>query len=390
MDNQQTFESNKCCIIIPTYNNATTIGRVIESVLAYSDKVIVINDGSTDSTQTILEGFDNITILNHPENRGKGYSLRKSFDYAVEQGYDYALTLDSDGQHLAEDIPVFLEALANSPDTLLIGARNMQVDNVPLKSSVGKKFSNFWIKVTTGLVLADTQSGFRLYPIRKMKGIKFVSTRFEFEVEVIVKSVWNDIAIKSVPVQVFYAPVEERISHYRPFVDFMRISMLNVMLVTLALFTFWPRKAIRVYRRKGFKKLVLDEIFQSTDSNLKVASALGFGIFMGIVPIWGYQLIVGFTLAHLMKLNKAIFFIAANISLPPLIPLILFASFYVGGWLLGTNETLIFGLSDMTLENSLTYLKQYLIGSIVLAILSGTVMFTISYLTLSLVQKAKN
>lgn len=377
------------CVIIPTYNNHATVGGVIRDVLAYTRDIIVINDGSTDGTEEVLRQFPGISVLKNEKNRGKGFSLRKGFAFSLEKGFDYAITLDSDGQHLAKDIPVFIDKIREEPETLIIGARNMNVDNVPTKSSVGKKFSNFWITVTTGLKLQDTQSGYRLYPIRKMAGIRYLSKRFEFEVEAIVKAVWQGIPVTSVPVSVYYAPVDERISHYRPFVDFIRISLLNVLLVTLAIFTFWPKRFAGHHPGKSFKQIFKDEILQATGSNFLIAASIGFGIFMGITPIWGYQLLVGFTLAHFLKLNKAIFFVAANISIPPVIPVLLFLSFYTGGLLMGNSAYSSFSIQDMSFDISYAHLKQYVLGAIVFAAVSGTVVFLASYLLLTLFRKRK-
>jgi glycosyltransferase involved in cell wall biosynthesis len=383
------FESHKCCIIIPTYNNRATLAGVIGDALLHTSRIIVINDGSTDGTAEVLERFKDIDVLENKVNRGKGYSLRRAFRFALDKGYDYAITIDSDGQHLVRNLPAFLVKSIQHPDALIIGSRDMNVDNVPLKSSVGKRFSNFWITVMTGLKLSDTQSGFRLYPIRKLAGTRYLSTRFEFEVEVIVRSVWKGLEVETVPVEVYYAPEGERISHYRPFVDFMRISLLNVLLVTLSLFVFWPKKALGPYRNKSIRQLIHDEIYMATGSNLKIALAVGFGVFMGIVPIWGYQLLVGFTLAHLFRLNKAIFFVAANISIPPMIPVILFASFYTGGLLLGEGGLHSFSMRDITFDLAFTYLKQYLLGAIVFAVISGSTAFIIGYSLLSAWRKEK-
>lgn len=377
------------CVIIPTYNNHATVGGVIRDVLAFTRDVIVINDGSADGTEEVLRQFPEISVLKNEKNRGKGFSLRKGFAFALEKGFDYAITIDSDGQHLAKDIPVFLEKIREEPETLIIGARNMNVDNVPTKSSVGKKFSNFWITVTTGLKLQDTQSGYRLYPIRSMAGTKYLSPRFEFEVEAIVKAAWHGIQVTSVPVTVYYPPQNERISHYHPFVDFMRISLLNVWLVTVAIFIFWPKKAAGYHPKKSFGQIFKDEVFRATGSNFLIAASIGFGIFMGITPIWGYQLLVGFTLAHLLKLNKAIFFVAANISIPPMIPLLLFLSFYTGGILLGKQAFYSFSVKEMSFDITYEHLKQYVLGALVFAAIAGTVVFLASFLLLALFRKRK-
>lgn len=382
-------DNTNFCVIIPTYNNRATVAGVIRNVLAFTPDVIVVNDGSTDGTDTVLKQFPEIAVLNNDKNRGKGFSLRRAFDYALEKGFDYALTLDSDGQHLAKDIPVFLQKIKQEPESLIIGARNMNVDNVPTKSSVGKKFSNFWIRVTTGLKLNDTQSGYRLYPIRQMAGTRYLSRRFEFEVEAIVKAAWHGIPVTSVPITVYYPPKNERISHYRPLTDFLRISLLNFWLVTVAILVFWPKKALGHHHKKSFKEIFKDEILQATGSNFLIAASIGFGIFMGIVPIWGYQLIVGFTLAHFLKLNKAIFFIAANISIPPMIPVILFMSFYTGGIFMGKQADFSFSMQEMSLDVAFSNLTQYILGAFIFAAIAGTVVFLASYFVLLLFRKVK-
>ncbi len=389
MDNCKDLLSEfRCCIVVPTYNNGASLAKVINDVKGMAP-TIVVNDGSTDDTEDVLKCCPEVDVITIGKNCGKGNALRKGFQHALSRGFDYAITLDSDGQHLAEDIPVFAGRLLEKPGSLIIGARNMDIDNVPAKSGVGKRISNFWIKVCTGMDLPDTQSGFRLYPIRKMDGIKYISTRFEFEVEVIVKSAWKGINIESVPIQVFYPPEKERISHYRPFIDFVRISMLNVLLVTRALLVFWPGKVFKKYRKKKLRQILKEELLQATESNVKLAFSIGFGIFMGIVPIWGYQLLVGFTLAHFLKLNKAIFFVAANISIPPMIPLILFVSFYTGGLILGEGGVMDISIMDMTFELAFEYFKQYVLGAVVFAIVAGFASFGISYFSLSLFRKNK-
>ena len=135
----------ECCVIIPTYNNGRTLKKVLDSVLTYTSAVLVINDGSTDTTLQILADYPSIEQIHLEENKGKGNALKIGFKKAVALGYQFALTIDSDGQHFAEDIPIFINALKEEPSkkVLLIGARNMGHSSVPKKSSFGNKFSNF-------------------------------------------------------------------------------------------------------------------------------------------------------------------------------------------------------------------------------------------------------
>ncbi len=250
-DIRAAFDKHHVCVLIPTYNNAQTLSAVITSVKTYTDNIIVVNDGSTDDTETILAQHQ-IEQVSYPVNKGKGWALRQGFKKAVALGYDYAITIDSDGQHYADDLPVFLQALTENPHAIFIGARNMNQSTVPGKSSFGNKFSNFWFWVETGITLPDTQSGYRLYPVKALASVKFFTRKYEFEIEVLVRAAWHGIAVKDVPVKVFYPAKEKRISHFRPFRDFSRISVLNTVLVTIAFLYIKPRDFFRGFKKKTF------------------------------------------------------------------------------------------------------------------------------------------
>lgn len=379
------FKEKKCCVLIPTYNNAQVLKEVILDVQQYCDELIVVNDGSTDNTTDILADFTDVDLVSYPKNKGKGFALRTGFEHAVQQGYEYAVTMDSDGQHLASDLPVFLEKLEESPNAIIIGSRRMDQESVPDKSNFGRKFSNFWFRVETGIDLPDTQSGYRLYPVKALSGMKFFSNKYEFEIEVIVRAAWKGIEVTEVPVDVFYPEEEKRITHFRPFWDFFRISVLNTILMTLTSAYFKPRDIIRSYKNKTFKGVIRDEILGGNEPTHMIAVAIGFGIFMGIVPIWGYQLLVGFTIAHLFKINKAIFFIAANISIPPMIPFILYLSYIIGGMAMGEFSWAV--NMDVTWDVVKENLQQYIVGSMILASLGGLLIGFMSYLILLMVKK---
>jgi glycosyltransferase involved in cell wall biosynthesis len=187
--------------------------------------------------------------LQHHKNQGKGKALITGIVQALQDGYDYAITIDSDGQHYPDDIPVFLDELGKHDEpVLLIGNRNMNQKGIPRKSSFGNRFSNFWFWFETGIQLDDTQSGYRLYPLKQLPR-KFYTRRFEFEIEVIVRCSWKGILIKNVPVKVLYDP-EERVSHFRPIQDFIRISILNTVLVCITLLYIIPRNFFRKQKKK--------------------------------------------------------------------------------------------------------------------------------------------
>ncbi|GAB2770235.1 hypothetical protein GCM10010465_15000 [Actinomadura fibrosa] len=245
---QDRFDKLKCCILIPTYNNAGTLKRVVGEVLGYTENVLVINDGSTDNTSKILEDFSGVEKLEIPVNKGKGNALRLGFKAAELMGYNYAISMDSDGQHFPDDLPVFLDALEErqptDPDLLVIGSRKMDHPSVPDKSSFGNRCSSFWFQVETGVDLQDTQCGYRLYPLNTVNHLNLTTSRFELEIEVIVKAAWEGVDVKNLPVKVLYDP-EERVTHFRPFQDVVRITLLNIWFVFAAFFYIYPRNLLR-------------------------------------------------------------------------------------------------------------------------------------------------
>ena len=242
-------------IIVPTYNNAGTLAAVIDSLLPYSTDIYVVNDGSTDTTSEILERYhQSIKSISYLQNKGKGYALKTGFRTALADGFDYAITIDSDGQHFASDIEVFINAIVQSPDTLFVGNRGFGHKNMKGGSTFANKFSNFWFRLQTFINLPDTQSGYRLYPLRKMGKMRLWTNRYEAELELLVFSAWRGIAIKPLSISVYYAPVEQRVTHFRPFHDFFRISVLNTVLVFLAIIYGYPSLAVRYCLKKIFIK----------------------------------------------------------------------------------------------------------------------------------------
>lgn len=380
----EAFNSLKVCVVIPTYNNAATISAVIADVLQYTANIIVVNDGSTDYTENVIRAFRNINIVSYQTNAGKGMALRQGFKKAIGLGFEYAITIDSDGQHFANDLPVFIEKLQAVGPALIMGARNMDTaENVPGKSSFGNKFSNFWYKAETGIELPDTQTGYRLYPLAPIGEMKFFTRKYEFEIEAIVRLAWAGVKVVSVPIAVYYPPKEERVSHFRPFKDFTRISIVNTVLVTICFFYIWPRNFFRrFYKNKNWKQELRQILLKPGESDAKKAYAAAFGGFMGIVPIWGFQLLIGIPLAHFFKLNKTLFIIAAHISIPPLIPVILFLSYKMGKLFMGSRAVDISFNKQFTLEKIGQNLEQYIYGAFSLAIVAGVLFWIITFLLL--------
>jgi glycosyltransferase involved in cell wall biosynthesis len=367
------FRDNKCCVLIPTYNNRNTIAQVIKDVLEYTDAICVVNDGSTDDTLTIIQQFSNIKIHTYSENRGKGFALQTGFMFAIENGYEYAITIDSDGQHYASDLPIFIDALERDKNCIFIGARNMTVENVPGKSNFGNKFSNFWFKLETGIELPDTQSGYRLYPLKPLQDIHFFSNRYEFEVEVIVRAAWDGVGVEAVPVKVYYPPAEERVSHFRPLKDFTRISILNSVLVIWLLLYIKPRDLYRLLKKKSLSEFFEDYLFRSHESPAVKAGSVALGMFFGIAPFWGFQMILVAFFAWRLKLNNALALVVSNISIPPMIPLLLFLSYEFGAIWMPKGATHINFSTKLTLAVIHQNVIQYVLGSFTFATIASVI-----------------
>lgn len=235
------------CVVIPTYNNAGTIVNVVRRSKEQCDDVIVVCDGCTDDTVALLQQVDGITIVSCPHNGGKGIALKRGFQKALKEGFSYAITLDADGQHFPEDIHIFLEANIDHPEAIIVGQRKgMESVERTSGSKFANAFSNFWFCVQTGHRLADTQMGYRLYPLKKLPCLSLLTSRYEAELELMVFSSWQGVEIVSKEVNVFYPPKEERVSHFRPIKDFSRIFVLNTCLSILAIVYAYPLKLFRL------------------------------------------------------------------------------------------------------------------------------------------------
>lgn len=379
----------KCCVLIPTYNNHKTLARVVNEVLEYTQNVLVVNDGSTDATSEILKDFSKIVQVHIPKNTGKGNALKVGFKKALELGYEFAITIDSDGQHFPEDIPVFLNALEKeaTKNVLYIGARNMEQADVPGSSSFGNKFSNFWFWFETGIKLQDTQSGYRLYPLREIEKLKLITPKFELEIEVIVKAAWSGTLVKNLPIKISYDDVE-RVSHFRKGPDFARISVLNTWFVLVAVFWIKPRDLYRKFQKKGIRRFLKEDVIHSGDSPKKKALSIALGVFIGLSPIWGFHTVAVLALAVLLKLNKIIAFAFSNVSFPPFIPFVLYASLRLGALI--TGKELIFSMDEM-IENQgfIQHLKTYVIGSLALSISAACLLGLLGYLIFKISDRKK-
>jgi uncharacterized protein (DUF2062 family) len=222
--------------------------------------------------------------------------------------------------------------------------------------------------------------------LKSIEKIHLRTSKFETEIEVLVKLAWLGVPITSVNIQVIYDK-DERVTHFRPFRDFTRISILNTWLVILTLFYYLPVRMFRYIQNKGLWKIIQEEALRVDETNWEKAISIGFGFFMGIVPIWGFQLLIGIPLAIFFKMNKVLFVAAANISLPPMIPLIIFLSYQLGG-MLYDDKVHIGSFKEITLESIHLNFMQYATGGVMLAIIACVLGTLFSWISFSFFRKS--
>ena len=369
------------CVVIPVYNQGDTVGSVALAAQRYFP-VVIVDDGSTDNPA--LPEVQ--AIVRFPENRGKGAALRAGFVQARKLGFTHVITLDADGQHNPDELPKLAAACRAQPNALVVGVRDLRRDGAPAGRRRANAVSNFWFRVETGIPLSDTQCGFRAYPLAEIEQIQTHAERYAFELEMLVRAAWLGLPLVAVPIGVSYAPGMVARSHSRPVWDVARITIMNIGLVLQS----WiiPLQLRRALSREGLKGLTfgqrLREVFHyfltdQAQTPRGIAGAVGLGLFCGIAPIWGYQMVAAATLAHFFGLNKAIALIASNISIPPVAPFILYGGLALGHWLF-TGHGLHFPADQMTMAKAWEYLGHWFVGSFALGALVASLGTLTTYL----------
>jgi hypothetical protein len=350
------------CIIIPCFNHGPTVAAVAGAARAHGP-VLVVDDGSTGA----LPALPGCEVLRLRENRGKGAALRAGFEQAAAAGFTHAITMDADGQHFASDLPGFLALVAARPESVAVGVRNFKAAGCPGHRQCSNAISTFWFRVVAGIRLEDTQCGFRAYPLALARQVRARSDRYAFELEFLVRAAWVGAPIVPVPVQCTYTPGRVGTSHFRPVVDFARIArmlsplVIQAWLVPRTLRAKWSLGASPHWRS------ALGEFFaEHTEDRGRLALAVGLGLFLGIAPIWGFQMLAVAGLAHVLRLNKAVALLASNISIPPMMPFILYGGLALGHWLF-TGRALDWSAPQATRARVLDYAGEWWVGSVVLA-----------------------
>jgi glycosyltransferase involved in cell wall biosynthesis len=214
-------------LVIPAYNESSTIRKVVQGALRYFGTVIVVDDGSSDDTAEKLSNLP-VTLLHHPENMGKAASLWNGMQMALNLGAKGIVTMDGDGQHDPADLPRLLMAAQTHPDRLVIGSRLWNRDVIPRARYRANRFANFWIAWASGQAVEDSQSGFRVYPAQLIQLCRFELSRdrsFVFESEIIIEAARHKFLCAFLPVQTTYRE-NARPSHFHPVKDIVRITRM--------------------------------------------------------------------------------------------------------------------------------------------------------------------
>ena len=214
-------------VVIPAYNEGPTIREIVQGALNHVKDVLVVDDGSTDATSEALNGLP-VTLLRNPSNMGKAASLWRGFEVARKAGANALVTLDGDGQHSPNDIPRLLAAAKEFPDYIIIGARHRRWRHGPFWRLMANGVADFWVSWAAGYSIADTQSGYRVYPSRLLQKAKVKHGRaqsFVFESEILIEGA--RLKYHSIPVPIESASREVlRPSYFRPVLDILRITRM--------------------------------------------------------------------------------------------------------------------------------------------------------------------
>lgn len=378
------LRQDQILLVIPSYNHDQTLAQVVRASQACGWQVLVVDDGSKRPAISSELGCE---VVRFSKNRGKGAALLQGANIARTQGFTGLLSMDADGQHDPADGLHLLAMAQQEWPALVIGNRKMDGEHVPRSSLFGRAFSNFWVRLETGLSLPDTQSGMRLYPVAELCKLSFLTRRYDFEIESLVRLAWGNIPILSAQIAVHYPPAAERISHFHQLRDNGRLSLLHTFLVLRALWP-WPHKKLGPAKKTGEPSLLLHpvKLFKSLLSQhttpLQIATAVWLGIFMGALPLIGVHTVAIIYACHKLHLNKMAAVAASQLCMPPLVP---FLCIQLGFFMR-------FGhfLSEFTMETLVHQvgfrLWEYLLGSLVLGPLLGLVVALASYLAALAIQ----
>lgn len=389
-----TLTSNIWCVI-PVYNNGSTIVDVVRRCRARMEQVLVVNDGSTDLPLDFYEVLSGMGVrcLTHGRNRGKGAAILTALAFLEREKADYMITIDADGQHYPEDLPAFLKLLEQPGDLLVVGCRKFDGNNVPGSSRFGRALANFWLKIETGVVCHDCQSGFRAYPVAALAKLRFRCSHYDFETEALTRCLWGGLKLCEVPIRVRYWAREERVSHFQPWVDNLRISLIHAHLIGVRLLPWNARRIAKAKAKKApewgmllHPVAFLRQLLRENATPAGLAAAAAVGTFLAVLPLPGAHILAILYVTMRLNLNKLMALAIQNLFMPPLTPFFCIELGYYlrhGCW--WTTLTL-----DAVGKEMPYRLLEWLLGSLVLAPVFAIAAFATVFAAAWLLSRRKN
>ncbi|MDR3048399.1 MAG: glycosyltransferase family 2 protein [Elusimicrobiota bacterium] len=369
-------------IVIALYNQPSTVRKVIEESLLYCPNLLLVDDGSQDDIAPIIKDL-NIGFISYAKNRGKGYAIAKSAQYAKKYDYTHILTIDADAQHYPSDIPKLLNLSKENNFDIIIGKRDFESSSIPRLSKFGRRFSSFWARVQTGKKIIDIQSGFRVYPLEVFDKFKIFSQRFGFEVEIVVKAIWSGFSVKEIPVKVYYPKKSERISHFRLFQDNARLAVLNTYLTIRAMIPIAHRKYMQNNDGETISlnpfKVILSQLKNKKEPfHLGISAA--WGCFWGALALPGIRNFFLFVGVGWFNLNRLVAFSVDKLAIPPFIPFVCIEV----GYYLRHGEFLTELSWQIIGRQFLQRIWEWILGSLIVApifaVLVGTIIFVLGHI----------
>jgi len=385
---QQNKIAENLLVVIPVFNHAATVAEVARRCLLQHPDVLVVDDGSTEDIAAALQGLD-VKITRHDRNRGKGHAILTAARYASQHNKTHILTIDADGQHYPEQIPDFLKASAEQPGAVIIGVRDFQDSSAPLSSRFGRAFGNFWVKIQTGCKVHDIQSGYRVYPVAVLNSLRYMFHTYAFEDEVVVRACWAGVSVREIPVKVFYAAREDRVSHFHKFRENVRLTILNTCL-TIRCIVPWLH--LRMHYENGqFHTIrnplhILKTQLAEDNTPLKLGLAGALGVVMGALPLIACHTIATLYAAACLRLNKIVAIATGHICIPPFVPALCIEVGYFlrfGRFLTlkdasSLKDATFLDLGSMGLQRIAEWFLGSLIVGPVLALITGAIIFFLS------------
>lgn len=377
--------------VIPVFNNKDTVYDVAIACRAKMPHVLVVDDGSTDCDISDMFAQEDISVLKHDTNQGKGVAILTALQFVHKQAGTHIITIDADGQHYPDDIDSFIHAIEKDGESLIVGVRKFEQDTIPHSSRIGRMIANFWMLVETGITMRDCQSGFRAYPVDILLALSLHGAHYDFETEVISRAAWAGLTIHEVEIGVWYPLKEKRVSHFHPFKDNFRISCMHTRLVGRRILPVPHKKLVQKKTKKIDLHILkhpitlLKKLLHENATPLGLATSAGVGIILAVLPLLSVHTIAIIYVTTRLHLNKIMAISIQHICMPPLVPLICIELGYYmryGHWLTDISIDAVFGHIHLRLFD-------WFIGSLIVAPILAILVAGVVFLAATHLQKKR-